>query len=97
LYVLILTNVKLKHAIIVTIVLNVSSLSLTLFSGFNPMMYISHIPPLHGSNYRVWREKYELALALSENDLALTSPCPTEPEGPVRAENETDVDFNAHK
>jgi hypothetical protein len=90
--VLILTNVKLKHAIII-IVLNVSSFSLTLFLGFNPMMYISHIPPLDGSNYRVWREKYELALALSENDLALTSPCPTEPVEPVRAENETDTDF----
>ena len=61
------------------------------------MAFISHIPPLEGSNYRVWREKYELALALSENDLAFTSPCPTEPEDPVRAENETDVDFAARK
>ena len=43
------------------------------------MAFISHIPPLERGNYRVWREKYELALALSENDLALTSPCPTEP------------------
>ena len=59
------------------------------------MALISHIPPLEGSNYRVWREKYELALALSENDLALTSQCPTEPEDPVRAENKTDADFNA--
>jgi hypothetical protein len=53
--------------------------------------------PLDGRNYRVWREKYELALALSKNDLALTSPCPTKPEDPVRAENETDADFNARK
>ena len=61
------------------------------------MTFISHIPPLEGGNYRVWREKYELALALSENDLALTSPCPTEPEDPVRAENKTDADFTARK
>ena len=59
------------------------------------MTFISHISPLEGGNYRVQREKYELALALSENDLALTSSCPTEPEDPVRAENETDIDFNA--
>jgi len=52
---------------------------------------------LEGGNYRVWREKYELALALSENNLALTSPCPTEPKDPVRAENETDADFTARK
>jgi hypothetical protein len=59
------------------------------------MAFISHILPLDGSNYRVWREKYELALALSENDLGLIYPCPTEPVDPVRAENETDADFTA--
>ena len=41
--------------------------------------------------------EYELTLVLFENDLALTSPCPTKPEDPVRAENETDADFNARK
>ena len=50
------------------------------------MAFISHIQPLEGGYYRVWREKYELALALSENDLALTSPCPTELVDPVRKE-----------
>jgi hypothetical protein len=59
------------------------------------MAFISHIPPLEGGNYRVWREKNKLALALSENDLALTSSCPTEPVDPVRTENETDADFIA--
>ena len=59
------------------------------------MAFISHIPPLEGYNYRVWREKYELALALSENDLALT--CPTEPVDPMRKENETDADFTARQ
>ena len=57
------------------------------------MMFISSIPPLNESNYNVWREKLEIALALSDNDLALISSCPIEPEDPVRAENETDVAF----
>ena len=61
------------------------------------MAFISHIPPLEGGNYRVWREKYELALALFENDIALTSPCPTEPVHPVREDNETDADFTARQ
>jgi len=30
---------------------------------------------------------------LSDNNLALTSHCPTEPEDPARAENETDAAF----
>ena len=64
-----------------------------LFSGYNPMMFISSIPPLNRSNYNIWREKLEIALALSDNDLALTSPCPTEPGDPVRVENETDAAF----
>jgi len=57
------------------------------------MMFISSIPSLNGSNYNVWREKLEIALALFDNDLALISPCPTEPEDPVRAGNETDAAF----
>ena len=61
------------------------------------MAFIQHIPPLEGSNYRVWREKYELAFALSENDLALTSLCPTEPVDLVREENESDADFTARQ
>ncbi|XP_066392367.1 uncharacterized protein [Miscanthus floridulus] len=65
--------------------------------GLNPRVFISHIPPLEGGNYRVWREKYELALALSENDLALTSPCPTKPVDPVREENESDADFTVRQ
>ena len=61
------------------------------------MTFISHIPPLEGDNYRVWRDKYELALALSENDLALIFPCPTEPVDPVRKKNKTDADFTARQ
>ena len=61
------------------------------------MAFISHIPPLKGGNYRIWREKYELALALSKNDLALTFTCPAEPVDPVREENKTDADFTARQ
>ena len=61
------------------------------------MAFISHIPPLEGVNYRVWKEKYELALALYENDLALTSPCPTELVDPLKEDNETDADFTARQ
>ncbi|XP_066310899.1 uncharacterized protein [Miscanthus floridulus] len=57
------------------------------------MMFISSILPLNESSYGIWREKLEIALALCDNDLALTSPCPTEPKDPVRAENETDAAF----
>ena len=57
------------------------------------MIFISSIPPLNGSNYNTWREKLEIALALSDNDLALISLYPTEPVDPVRAENETDAAF----
>ena len=58
---------------------------------------MAFISPLEEGNYRVWREKYELALALSENDLALTSPCSTEPVDPVREEKESDADFTARQ
>ncbi|XP_066384613.1 uncharacterized protein [Miscanthus floridulus] len=61
------------------------------------MAFISHIPPLEWGNYRVWQEKYKLALALSKNDLALTSPCLTETADPVREDNETNADFTARQ
>ena len=67
------------------------------FLGLNLIAFISHIPPLEGGNYRVWWEKYELALALSENDLALISRSPTKPVDPVREENKTDADFTARQ
>ena len=57
------------------------------------MTFFLSILPLNRSNYNVWREKLEIALALSDNDLALISSCPTEPVDPVREANETDVAF----
>ena len=38
-----------------------------------------------------------MELALREVDFAITSPCPTEPEDPVRGENEYNADFAARK
>ncbi|XP_066347847.1 uncharacterized protein [Miscanthus floridulus] len=57
------------------------------------MTFISSILSLNGSNYNTWREKLEIALGLSDNDLALISSCPTKPVDPVREANETDVAF----
>ena len=57
------------------------------------MTFFLSILPLNRSNYNVWREKLEIALALSDNDLALISPCPAEPVDLVRVENETDTAF----
>jgi hypothetical protein len=61
------------------------------------MTFISSISSLNGSNYNVWREKLEIALALSDNDLALISPCPTEPVDLVREANETDAAFTTRQ
>jgi hypothetical protein len=58
---------------------------------------ITNIPTLNWCNYRVWREKYELELALGEVNFAITSSCPTEPKDPVRGENKSDTDFAARK
>jgi hypothetical protein len=64
-------------------------------SGGKCIVNIANILTLNGSNYRVWREKYELKLALEEVDFAIISPCPIEPEYLVRGENEFDADFAA--
>jgi hypothetical protein len=66
-------------------------------SGGKCIVSIANIPTLNGSNYRVWREKYELELALGEVDFGITSPCPTEPEDPVRGKNKSNADFVARK
>jgi hypothetical protein len=66
-------------------------------SGGKCIVNIVNIPTLNGSNYHVWREKYELELVLGDVDFVITSPCPTKPEDPVRDKNESDADFAARK
>jgi len=66
-------------------------------SSYNIMKFISSILLLNGSNYNVWWEKLEIALALCDIDLALISPCPTETVDPVREANETDVAFTTRQ
>jgi hypothetical protein len=66
-------------------------------SGGKYIVNIVNIPTLNESNYHVWWEKYELELVLGEVDFAITSPCPTEPEDPMRGESESDADFAARK
>jgi hypothetical protein len=66
-------------------------------SGGKCIVNIANILTLNGSNYRVWRKKYELELALGEVDFAIISPCPIEQEDPVRDENESDADFATRK
>ncbi|XP_025822440.1 uncharacterized protein LOC112898302 [Panicum hallii] len=61
------------------------------------MSFISSIEPLNGGNYDSWREKLEMTLALSEIDLALTSPCPTRPEDLVRGENKIEAAWTARQ
>ncbi len=59
----------------------------------NPLAYISTVEPLNRNNYGSWREKIEIALALSDIDAALTEPRPIEPVTLVRAEGESEDDF----
>ena len=60
-------------------------------------MNIANIPPLNGSNHRVWQEKYELELALNEIDYANTSLCPIMLEELVRGDNESNANFATRK
>ena len=55
------------------------------------MSCIKEIPTLKGDNYGEWKKKIDLAFILTEVDWVLTTACPTEPEEPVRKENETDA------
>jgi hypothetical protein len=55
----------------------------------NILNHLSAIQPLNGSNYGSWRETIEIALALMEIDLALTTDAPKEPEKPVLRDDES--------
>jgi len=52
------------------------------------MTYVNSISELDGNNYGKWYQKLEIALAMANIDLAITTPAPQEPEKPVRAQNE---------
>jgi hypothetical protein len=55
----------------------------------NILSHLSTIQPLNGSNYGSWRETIEIALALMEIDLALTTDSPKEIERLVIRDGET--------
>jgi len=57
------------------------------------MNLISNIEPLNGGNCSKWAEQVEMALALADIDLAVTTPCPTEPVALVRGQNEDAADW----
>jgi hypothetical protein len=59
----------------------------------NIMNLLSAIQPLNGSNYSSCRETIEIALALIEIDLALTTYAPKEPEKPAIHDGETPQAF----
>jgi hypothetical protein len=59
------------------------------------MTFINTIPPLDGSNYWIWAQKLEVALALSDIDLAITSPCPVSPEELLRDSDESSAAWQA--
>jgi hypothetical protein len=61
------------------------------------MTFINAIPPLDGSNYGIWAQKLEVALALSDIDLAITSPFPVGPEELVRDPDETSTAWQARQ
>ena len=52
------------------------------------MYYVNAIPESDGNNYGKWYQKLEIALAMVNIDLAITTPAPKELEKPVRAQNE---------
>ena len=44
------------------------------------MTYVNAIPELDGNNYGKWYQKLEIALAMANIDLAITTPAPKELE-----------------
>jgi hypothetical protein len=63
----------------------------------NILNHLSSIQALNGSNYGSWRETIEIALALMEIDLALTTDAPKEPEKHVLRDGETAEAFATHE
>ena len=61
------------------------------------MNLLNGIPELDGRNYGKWYQKLEIALAMANIDLAISTPRPQESEKPVRAQNEADATFTARQ
>ncbi|XP_066320479.1 uncharacterized protein [Miscanthus floridulus] len=59
--------------------------------GYSLMAYIKDIPTLKGNNYIEWKKKINLTFILAEVDWVVTTPCPKEPEAPVRETNKTNA------
>jgi hypothetical protein len=63
----------------------------------NILNHLSAIQSLNESNYGSWREIIEIALALMEIDLALTTDAPKEHEKPVLRDGESAQAFATHE
>jgi len=51
------------------------------------MSYVNAIPELNGQNYGKWFQKLEIAQAIADIDLAVTTLALQEPDKPVQAQN----------
>ena len=59
----------------------------------NLMGFINHIPTLKGDNYGEWIKKVDLAFVWGEVDDIITTPKPIKSLSPVRATDDTDVQW----
>jgi hypothetical protein len=88
LYVLIVINVGLMHAIVVM------DLNLLWFSKrFNLINSISSVPILNTDNHKEWSRKVYLAFVFAELDWVIKKPQPVQPPKPVREEKDDDVEW----
>ena len=85
LYVLILTNVGLLHAIVV---LFSTHCDFSGEGGYLLMSCIKDVPTLRGDNYSEWRNKVDLALVCAEVDWVVDTPQPVKPKEPVKDDKE---------
>jgi hypothetical protein len=93
-----MTKVKLIHVLLLflSLLINIYP-DFFMFLSDNMLSQLSAIEPLNGGNYGSWRETIEIALALWEIDLALTTDPPMEPAEPVIHEGEAPEAFATHQ
>jgi hypothetical protein len=63
----------------------------------NILSHLSTIQPINGSNYGSWRETVDIAFALMEIDLTLTTDARKEPEKHVIRDGEAAEAFATHQ